>query len=829
MSRLWNGLLLALLMLPAIVASQTQAVEQRETTVKNFSPINSQANAPQPWTGQDWGLLPPGTDPENKIGISLIKHLAEDQQMFWTSPLHLQSESLRTVVPFVAFSGTLMAGDSWITRQVPDSPGQLKRSRDFSSYATYSLVGAAAGGYLWGHVTKNDHLRETGLLATEAMIGSIGDVFALKEITQRPRPLDVGNSSAFFRGGNSFPSQHSAIAWSVASVLAHEYPGPLTKFLAYGLASGITVTRVTSKEHFASDAFIGSALGWYFGRLVYRAHHDPEVGGTAWGSSAPDITNLEGRSPIRHASSYVPLDSWIYPAMERLGAWGYLQTDMLGQRPWTRDECARLLEEAEGQIPRDESHGNDAAELYRSLEEEFLPEKNGSAGSNFRFRLDSIYTRTTQISGTPLTDGYNFASTIVNDYGRPFQHGINNYSGIAANGSAGPLSFYFRAEYQHAPSAPSVPDAARQAIASTLGVPAASATPFSEINRVRLVEGYASLNLRGLQFSFGKQALWWGPTETGAMLASSNAEPIPMLRISNVEPLKLPSILGFLGPMRTEFFLGQLQGQQYILNNNGIVGPTSFNPQPFIHGQKLSFKPTSNLEFGFSRTVVFAGMGHPFTFHSFLKSVFNVTSNKSADVSGDAGDRRSGFDFSYRLPYLRKWLTLYSDSFCEDDVSPLAAPQRCAWSPGLYLAKFPGMNKLDFRAEGVYTAVPGLSPGTNYQNIIYRSGYTNNGNIIGSWIGRQGSGVQLWSTYWLSSQSKIQVAYRHQGVDKDFLQGGWLDDFSVRTDFSLRRDLGLSATAQHENWNFPLLANRTKSNMSLSLMLVFRPKWEVNH
>ncbi|HSS96136.1 MAG TPA: capsule assembly Wzi family protein, partial [Terriglobales bacterium] len=672
-------------------------------------------------------------------------------------------------------------------------------------------------------------LRESGLLATEAMIGSIGDTYVLKEITQRSRPLDSANDPTFFRGGNSFPSQHSAMAWSVASVLAHEYPGPLTKFLAYGLASGITVTRVTSKEHFASDAFIGSALGWYLGRQVYRAHHDPEIGGTAWGSSAPDIGNPERRSPIRRASTSVPLDSWVYPAMERLAAWGYLQTGMLGQRPWTRAECARLLEEAEGQIPRDESRGNEAAELYRSLEEEFLPERTESAGNLFRFRLDSIYTRTTQVSGTPLTDSYNFANTIVNDYGRPFQEGTNNYTGVAANGSAGPLSFYFRAEYQHAPSAPGLPDAARQGIASTLGVPAGPATPFSEINRARLVEGYVSLNLKGLQFSFGKQALWWGPTETGPMLASTNAEPIPMLRISSTEPFKLPSFFGFLGPVRTEFFLGQLQGQQYILNSNGIVGPRSLNPQPFIQGQKFSFKPTANLEFGFSRTVVFAGLGHPFTFHSFFKSVFNVTSNASVDVTGDAGDRRSGFDFSYRLPYLRKWLTVYSDSFCEDDVSPLAAPKRCAWSPGLYLAKFPGLNRLDFRAEGVYTAVPDLPPGTNYQNIIYRSGYTNYGNIIGSWVGRQGNGMQLWSTYWFNPQNKIQVGYRHEGVDKDFLEGGWLDDFSVRTDFFLRRDLAFSATAQYENWNFPLLADHTKSNLSVSVSLIFRPKWEVSH
>jgi len=46
----------------------------------------------------------------------------------------------------------------------------------------------------------------------------------------------------------------------------------------------VTITRVTAKQHFPTDARIGSALGWYFGRQVYRAHHDPEVGGSGWGS-----------------------------------------------------------------------------------------------------------------------------------------------------------------------------------------------------------------------------------------------------------------------------------------------------------------------------------------------------------------------------------------------------------------------------------------------------------------------------------------------------------------------------------------------------------------
>ena len=779
-------------------------------------------------TNNTWGLLPPGEDPHNTLGFSLIKHVAGDQERFWTSPFHHRSSKLKKALPILAFTGALIASDHWISQQVPDSPSQLRRSKTFSDYAAYSMVAGAGGSYVWGHLTQNDHLRETGILSTEAIMNSLLANYAIKGITQRPRPLE-GESAGFFQGGSSFPSDHSAIAWSVAGVLAHEYPGPLTKLLAYGLASGITIARVTAKEHYASDAFVGSALGWYMGRQIYRAHHDPEVGGSGWGSTAPHITNFEERSPGNHASPYVPLDSWVYAAFGRLAAWGYLQSSMFGQRPWTRQECARLLEEAQGQVPVGDSPKSSAAAVFSALQDEFASDgREISTRRNFSVRIDSIYSRATGISGPPLTDGYNFAQTIINDYGRPFREGFNNYEGLAAEGNLGPFAFYLRGEYQHAPSAPGIPDAARQAIADAESVPVAPYQPFQEINRPRLIEGYISFALDNLQFSFGKQSLWWGPTETGPMLASTNAEPITMLRISTGEPFKLPSILSYLGPVRTEFFLGQLQGQQYILDTNGIVGPENFKPQPFIHGQKISFKPTPNVEFGFSRTVVFSGLGHPFTVHNFLKSFFSIPNHTGLNVAGDPGDRRSAFDFSYRIPYLRKWLTMYSDSFCEDDVSPFVAPQRCAWSPGLYLTKVPGLEKLDFRAEGVYTDVPGFSsPGTNYQNIIYRSGYTNNGNIIGSWIGRDGTGVQLWSTYWLCPESKLQAGFRHQSVDHKFLSGGNLDDFSVSAQLKLRHDLLLSSAAQYESWSFPLLAPGAKSNLAISVTLTFHPKWGI--
>ena len=113
-------------------------------------------------------------------------------------------------------------------------------------------------------------------------------------------------------------------------------------------------------------------------------------------------------------SPYVPLDTWIYPALDRLAALGYVQTGFAGMRPWTRMECARLVEEAGGLIQQDDLEHGEAVRLYRDLAKEFSAEVGLLAGGrNVGAEVESIYTRFTGIAGTPLSDGYHFGQTIA--------------------------------------------------------------------------------------------------------------------------------------------------------------------------------------------------------------------------------------------------------------------------------------------------------------------------------------------------------------------------------------------------------------------------------
>jgi hypothetical protein len=199
----------------------------------------------------------------------------------------------------------------------------------------------------------------------------------------------------------------------------------------------------------------------------------------------------------------------------------------------------------------------------------------------------------------------------------------------------------------------------------------------------------------------------------------------------------------------------------------------------------------------------------PFTLHEFWFSLTSA-SNGNVGTALDPGDRRSSFDFNYRLPWLRNWVTFYVDGFTDDQFSPVAYWDRSAWSAGLYFPQLPKLPKLDLRIEGVYTDVPAggnIGHGFFYFNLAYRQGYTNDGNLIGSWIGRQGQGAQAWMTYSISPKSTVQFNYRHKKISNDLLfGGGTITDVAVKPNIWIGPNLSVSGLLQYEKWNFPVLA-----------------------
>jgi hypothetical protein len=537
-------------------------------------------------------------------------------------------------------------------------------------------------------------------------------------------------------------------------------------------------------------------------------------------------------------SPYIPVDSWIYPAVLRLYSLGYVDTAFLNMRPWTRSSLGHMLEETADRFVDEEgeSDSSEAEELYDALKRESdLIDQGSCAKQKGSVRVESVYSVVRGISGTPLRDSFHLGSTIVNDYGRPYAAGFNNYSGVSGYASAGRFVLYARGEFHGAPSATGYSSGLAATLVgidettyifnptcvanevltnpSCIPMPDKEQTtiPLGPINstaNVRVMEAYVSAQYLNNIISFGKQDDWQGPGLGGAMSYSNNAENIYSFRINRIEPVNVPLLSRLTGPFRYEFLIGPLKGHTFPID-------------PWVHVEKISFRPTANLEFGFERTAIWGGKGHvPITLKSFLRSFFSVTAPQGPDKnsSRDPGARFGAFDFSYRLPFVRNWLTLYCDSEVHDDVSPIDAPRRASWRPGIYLSHVPGIPKLDVRVEGVSTEPPvritdpthttngSLQAGRfMYWEGIQRQGYTNNGQMFGDWIGREAKGGQGWISYHLSGNEWVQVGLRNQKTAPDFIPGGTtLDDINFQVVKRIRKDLEIDGSFALEHWKAPI-------------------------
>jgi membrane-associated phospholipid phosphatase len=794
---------------PVESASSSESLG-KDTRSGHPDPANGELSHPQSQTDEH----------NNTLGVPFLKNLLSDQKAIWTSPTRLRWADGTWLFPLAAVTGGFFATDRAVPPALSTDPKKLNRYSNFSSYGVYAMVGAGGGLYVLSKFSHDDHQRETGILAGEAAINTFGVDTAFKYAFGRERPNQGQGLGNFFERGVSFPSDHSAVAWSIASVIAHEYPSPFTKFAVYGLATAVSASRVLGKQHFPSDVVVGGAIGWLIGRQIYRAHHDPEVGGGGWGTLSGNDDGEDRRQPRNMGSTFVPLDSWVYPAFERLAGLRYVNTGIMGLKPWTRIECARLTEEASEELPQGETLSEEAARLQIRLAQEFAYEINLlSGGRNFTANLESVYARGVSISGPPLTDSYHFGQSVAYDFGRPFERGTNGQAGGSFSAAAGPVALYVRAEYQHAPSAPA-PSAGVVNFISQADLEPISkvpAGPVGPVDRPRLLDAYATVNMSNWQLVLGKQSLSWAPGPD-SMMWSDNAEPVNMVRLVNPEPSRLPGFLSHLGPVRIDQFFGRLEGHPYV-------------PRPFVYGQKVNLKLFPFLELGFGRRTMIGGTGgEPLNGSNLFHSLLGLKSTRIAD-KGVPGDNESEMDWIFYVPRVRNYIILYGDAYAEDTFLPILDPARNPWHPGLYVTRIPGIPKLDFHIEGVSTEQAGLLNNAgnhgvfNYWNNAYLDGNTNGGNLIGNTVGREGRTVHCWFRYWISPRNTVQFIYKHNTVNPDFVpQGGSWQDYGLSNEMYLQNGFYMKSEFQYENIShYPMLFHGPQRNITAVLEVGFSP------
>ena len=209
-----------------------------------------------------------------------VADILHDQAGIWTSPFRLHSSDAMWLVPFAAATGVAIHYDSDALRQLGTNQHRQNISEDISRFGSpEATIGEGLGLYAIGTFSHNAKLAETGRLGAEAVADAALVTEVVKLATNRDRPNQGEMDAEFWPSGTkgysangSFPSGHATAAWALARVVGAEYHSFLPRLLAYGFATAVSVSRVTGRDHYPSDALVGSAIGFLTGGYVYHQH-----------------------------------------------------------------------------------------------------------------------------------------------------------------------------------------------------------------------------------------------------------------------------------------------------------------------------------------------------------------------------------------------------------------------------------------------------------------------------------------------------------------------------------------------------------------------------
>jgi membrane-associated phospholipid phosphatase len=228
------------------------------------------------------------------------KLMASDVKQQFTAPFHAKPRDWGRTAAVVAVMGGVMLLDKPISRTAvswrKSSPTLVNTSKFITNFGgPYEVATLAALG-TYGFVFKNDKIKTTTLLATQAYISSAIIFEVAKFLSGRTRPYyynpEINSNKSLWHGpfyqfkkdanGNkpdsysytSFPSGHTTLAFAAATVFAMEYSDrPAIKILSYSAASIVGLSRITENKHWASDVLIGGVLGHLIGRQIVNNYH----------------------------------------------------------------------------------------------------------------------------------------------------------------------------------------------------------------------------------------------------------------------------------------------------------------------------------------------------------------------------------------------------------------------------------------------------------------------------------------------------------------------------------------------------------------------------
>lgn len=228
-----------------------------------------------------------------------VRLAAEDFGLAATSPLRMDRSDWITLGQVLAVGGVLFAFDEDLDRMAQrnlDEPFVEQTHEIGDTFDRFGLMGKTwpyyGGAMLIGYATEIGWLKRMGgeILVAQWMSGALRNGF--KIVLGRRRPNEGRGAYWFeFNGGTSLPSGHSASMFSAVEVIRLHADRWWVTVPLYTAAVSLALQRVYSRQHWASDSWIGAVSGIAAARFVYRRHEPGATSPEGW-SLGPAISPL---------------------------------------------------------------------------------------------------------------------------------------------------------------------------------------------------------------------------------------------------------------------------------------------------------------------------------------------------------------------------------------------------------------------------------------------------------------------------------------------------------------------------------------------------------
>ena len=443
----------------------------------------------------------------------------------------------------------------------------------------------------------------------------------------------------------------------------------------------------------------------------------------------------------------------VYHDIDQLVGQGLVDKIIMGQRPYSRKEIARITAEAMRHLSRLEKPLGDSTtseDKKRALQErldyvngildrlksdyrEELVQLGALEGEKSWYSLHTVEKVEASVLGTnspaealPVNNGLASIDAVINpfvDYreGRHLVEGFNlsleTSHWVRATNY---LAFYVRPRFQ-------------------LGV-----TPNGQPNdnKAYIQNLYGKLYFKNFELEVGRDNILWGQGPQTGILLSNNPRGLDMIKISNDSPGILPWIFKYLGANKLSFFYSDL-------------GPNQNFPHAYLIGLKWSLQPLSFMELGFSQILQSGGEGSPpSSFGKRVGEFFAISDTDDKNNNQNVANKMGGFDIRFRIPPARG-LELYGEAIYDDfgDFSSFTDSQFLfkdgSYLLGIYVPRLINSGKLDFRLEYHHTGV------RFYRHGTFTSGLTLNQFILGDNLGSVAHGLYISSNWDVNRQNLL--------------------------------------------------------------------------